>query len=186
MSRSTKNRLRLAAEIAKNGRPVSVPCDFCLLSNSNCIAMEGTARPKCSECVRRGKSCVNLSWESLDSTREEYRKKVEEDEKLLSEVLARLLRNKKILREAEERAKKKTLCLLSEMEKTGELESSSEESVDAPSDPAPFSFPDNGCPAADALTGLSPAVWTMTGFLDDTVNGWFGGPLEPVDTSGGG
>jgi hypothetical protein len=44
-----------------------------------------------------GRPCVNLSWESLDKTRAEYEEKVKKDKQLLVEVIARLLRNKKIL-----------------------------------------------------------------------------------------
>ena len=72
-----------------------------------------------------GRPCVNLSWPSLDRTREEYQKKVDEDEALLATVLARLLRNKKILKQAEERAKRKAECLASEMEALGELDAAS-------------------------------------------------------------
>jgi hypothetical protein len=42
--------------------------------------------------------------------------KVDIDKKLLAEVIVRLLRNKKILAQAEERARKKTLYLASELE----------------------------------------------------------------------
>jgi hypothetical protein len=111
------------------------------------------ARLKCAECVRAGRPCVNLSWSSLDRTREEYAKKVEEDEALLATVLSRLLRNKKILKQAEERAKKKAHCLMAEMDAAGELESE-------------FSAPIN-CPAADALVGLSPMVWSTLAMADD-------------------
>jgi hypothetical protein len=45
---------------------------------------------------------------------------VDEDKKLLAEVIARLLRNKKILAQAKERARKKALCLTSELEAEGE------------------------------------------------------------------
>ncbi|KAK5161657.1 hypothetical protein LTS14_000001 [Recurvomyces mirabilis] len=80
-----------------------------------------------------------MLWESLDRTREEYRKKVEKDEEELSIVLSRLMRNKKILKQADERAKMKAACLKSEMEAAGELG-------------------DEDCPTADATVGLSPAV----------------------------
>jgi hypothetical protein len=48
-----------------------------------------------------------MSWVLLDKTREEYEKKVEADEKLLAEVVTRLMRNKKILQQAKSRAKRK-------------------------------------------------------------------------------
>ena len=60
--------------------------------------LEGSSRLKCSECTKAGKPCVNMSWALLDKTREEYEKKVEDDEMLLATVIARLLRNKKILK----------------------------------------------------------------------------------------
>jgi hypothetical protein len=152
-SASTKNRLRLASEIQRNGRPVDIPCDRCFLSGHTCIAMANASRLRCSECVRLGRPCVNLSWDSLDRTREEYQRKVDEDEAELSVILARLMRNKKILRQAEHRAERKALCLSNEMEATGELES-----VD-------------NCPAADAGTSVSPAVWSTINFLDEAVTG---------------
>ena len=119
-------------------------------------------RLKCSECVRSGRPCVNLSWQSLDKTREEYQKKVDEDEKLLAEVIARLLRNKKILAQATERARKKMLCLADGLRDSGE-------EVDAAA---------VDCPATDALVGYSPAMWSTLSFLDDLV-----APNVPVEPS---
>jgi uncharacterized protein (DUF169 family) len=88
----------------------------------------------------------------LDKTREEYRKKVDADESLLAEVMTRLIRNKKILRQAEERAKKKMMCLASEMRDNGE-------EVDATAE-------DFNCPGADALVGFSPTMWATMGMLE--------------------
>ncbi|KAF4546922.1 Hypothetical protein D9617_96g011900 [Elsinoe fawcettii] len=93
-----------------------------------------------------------MSWASLDKTREEYQKKVDEDEAELSRVLARLMRNKKILKLAEERAKKKMECLATEMEDNNELEE-----VD-------------NCPAAGVHAGLSPAVWASLDMVNQAVD----------------
>ena len=41
---------------------------------------------------------------------------MDEDEQLLATVILRLLRNKKILAQAKERARRKALCLASELE----------------------------------------------------------------------
>lgn len=49
--------------------------------------------------------------------------------------------------------KRKALCLANEMEALNELEA--KEAGD--------------CPAADATTGLSPAVWTTIGFVNDAL-----------------
>lgn len=150
-SSSTKNRLRLAAEIQRNGRLVAIPCDRCFVSGHTCIAMENASRLRCSECVRLGRPCVNLSWESLDRTREEYQKKIDEDEELLAQVLARLMRNKKILKQAEQRASKKANCLMSELDSSGDLEVAED------------------CPAAGSTVGVSPAVWSSLNFLDEAL-----------------
>lgn len=91
-----------------------------------------------------------MSWSSLDKTREEYKKKVEEDEKALSVLMVRLLRNKKILAQAEERARKKTLCLAAEMAADGE----------------DVSAEDLSCPAAAATVGYSAAMWTTLDMVD--------------------
>lgn len=95
-----------------------------------------------------------MSWESLDRTREEYQKKVDDDEKLLAEVISRLLRNKKILKQAEERARKKALCLASEMEEMGETEAAEGED----------------CPAASISAAFSPTMWATLGLLDESVS----------------
>jgi anaerobic ribonucleoside-triphosphate reductase len=99
---------------------------------------------KCSECTRLSHACVNLSWTSLNKTREEYRQKVEANESLLAEVMTRLIKNKKILRQAEERAKKKMLCLVSKLRDSGA-------EVDATAE-------NFNCLAADALVGFSPTM----------------------------
>ena len=94
-----------------------------------------------------------MSWASLDKTREEYQAKVDADEKLLAEVIARLLRNKKILAQANERARKKALCLASEMEAEGEVVNV--ESLD--------------CPAASIGMAYSPMMWSTLGGIDAAV-----------------
>lgn len=165
-SSSTKNRLRLAAEIHRNGRPVDIPCDRCFSSGHTCIAMENASRLRCSECVRLGRPCVNLSWESLDRTREEYQRKIDEDEEELAKLLTRLMRNKKILRQAENRAQKKAQCLTNEMEATGELDVLED------------------CPAANSGVAVSPAVWSSINFLDEAVSGLFD-PVLPAAPSDG-
>lgn len=158
MGPRSKEHLRLALEIRRNGLPVPVECDYCLSKGRECVAMpEVDGRSlKCSECTRLGHPCVNMSWVSLDKTREEYQKKVDEDEKLLATVIARMLRNKKILKQAEERARKKTLCLADSLRGAGEAVDAEVSVVEA-------------CPAADAGVGLSPALWSIHGFLDELV-----------------
>ena len=116
--------------------------------------MEGHKR--CAECSRIGRKCVNLSWEALDRTRDEYRKKVEEDEEELAKLLARLMRDKKILRQADNRAKQKSECLAAELEASSAMDQ------------------DDDCPAADACVNLSPAVWTTLDFVNSATDPFYG------------
>ena len=155
MSRQLQNRLRSAFEIQNRGEVVEIPCDRCAANNKLCVAMQNVARPRCSECVRSGKTCTNMTWSSLDKTRAEYRKKVKDGEAKLAEVIAALIRDKKILEHAEEKAARKNEHLLAEMEKNGELEVDEDES----------------CPAASALVGLSPAIWATQDVVNNAVAG---------------
>lgn len=152
-SSSHQRRLRLSSEIRRANHPAEVPCNHCFLQGLVCFVMPDS-RLRCAECTRLGKKCVNMSWESLDRTREEYQKKVDDDEKLLAEVISRLLRNKKILKQAEERARKKALCLASEMEEMGETEAAEGED----------------CPAASISAAFSPTMWATLGLLDESVS----------------
>lgn len=162
-SESTLKKRRLESEIKQYGVAVDIPCDRCFWSGCPCVVMDSSKRLKCAECVRQGKACVNLSWESLDRTRTRLRKEIDDDEEELARVMARLMRNKKILRQADDRAKRKAECLASELEAAGEpgLED---------------------CPAADATVGLSPAVWESLAFMESAID-FSGGPSEVASTS---
>lgn len=146
---NTVRKHRLHKEILSANTIAEDPCADCYLENRECFIMPGSGL-KCAECVRMGRPCVNMSWSSLDKTREEYEKKVEEDEKELAAVIARLLRDKRILAQAKERARKKTVCLAAEMEAEGE--SVHAETVN--------------CPAADALVGYSATMWSTLDLVD--------------------
>ena len=76
-------------------------------------------RLKCLEYVCVSYLCVNLSQEPLDRTRAKYKKKVEDNKKLLTEVIARMLHNKKILAQAKERAAKKAEYLANKLDTKG-------------------------------------------------------------------
>jgi hypothetical protein len=73
---------------------------------------------------------------------------------LLQEVISRLLQNKKILAQANERARKKVLCLASKIEIVDNAEVQVEK----------FDYP-------AALIGieLSPTVWSTIRILDNAV-----------------
>lgn len=173
-SSSSIKKRRLEKEIQTYAIVADLPCFRCLENNHRCIVMDSSKRLKCAECVKQGKPCVGLSWESLDRTRERLRREIDEHEDELAEILGKLMRKKKILRQADERARRKAECLAAEMEADGEL--------DAPVD----------CPAANATVGLSPVMWSALGQIDDFIG--FGASLAgpevvvggPGDTGGGG
>ena len=100
---------------------------------------------------------MNMSWASLDSSREHIQRKIDEDEVLLAEVMGRLLRNKKLLRSVKEKAQKKTECLAAELE-------------EVPETPPPEDVFVEDCPAAAATVGLSPITWETLASLDSMVS----------------
>ena len=121
MSRSQQNRLRVAFEIAQYDIIVATPCDRCLFFGRNCIAMKFFSRLKCFECVRFKKSCTNFSWKTLNKTREKYKRKIQSNEEKLTKVINRLLRNKRILQQVDEKTKRKIEHLLKELNQFDEL-----------------------------------------------------------------
>ena len=120
---SSRNRIRASREIERLGVIAQVPCDRCYRDNVACIMMEdSSSKSKCAACTRRGKPCVSVPWENLDRTRDELEHKIDQESARQSELLlqlqescARLDRFRKVLRQAEERAKAKTICLLEEI-----------------------------------------------------------------------
>jgi hypothetical protein len=99
MSRQKENRLRLAKEIQLTSSLATFPYNLCFSTSSPYIIIaDRPKRLKCAKYIRKGRPCINLSWASLDRTREEYKKKVDKSEEELVKVITRLLRKKKILR----------------------------------------------------------------------------------------
>ena len=72
---------------------------------------------------------------------------------MLSKVITRLLRNKKILAQANKRAQRKALCLASELEAEGEDVNA--QSLD--------------CLAASISIAYSPIMWSTLGGIDNAV-----------------
>jgi capsular polysaccharide biosynthesis protein len=66
----------------------------------------------------------------LDKTRKEYKKKVEADKTLLAVVVTQLLRNKKILKQANNRAQQKALCIANKIVESSKLDTAKE--IDCP------------------------------------------------------
>ncbi len=106
---SHQNRIRLAFEIDRYETLVNFAYKRCCYTSKPCIVIkDSSSRLKCSKCVRANKSCVNMSWASLDRTREDLSSKVAKNEVVLAIVITRLLRNKKMLKKVDAKAKRKT------------------------------------------------------------------------------
>ncbi len=106
---SHQNRIRLAFEIDRYETLVNFACERCCYTSKPCIVMEdSSSHLKCLKCVRASKSCVNMSWAFLNRTRKDLFSKVTKDEIVLAIVITQLLRNKKMLKKVDAKAKRKT------------------------------------------------------------------------------
>ena len=122
MFRFHKNRFRFVFEIERYDQFVDIICDRCCLTNCFYIAMKHFFhRFECFECIRIDKSCVNMSWFSLNRIRDENFQKIVENEKILTIVITRLFRNKFFLKKINAKTNRKTQCLLSKMKKSNAL-----------------------------------------------------------------
>lgn len=122
-----QKKKRAFEEIEKHGERAQVACEHCFKHNIRCVVMSSSRSVKCASCAAKGIKCVNVSWESLDRTREETKAEIEEDmdelERLMERQLAlaaKIARKRKVLKLAEQRAKAKTICLLDELEEEEE------------------------------------------------------------------
>jgi len=120
LTREYDNRLRAAKEITISGSPPDLACVYCFNHSILCVMME--SHFKCAECTRQGHPCVGVTWESLDRVRDKLESEIlqaeEKQARLLEEqsrLFAKLARLRKTLRQTQDRAKQKTLCLLKEM-----------------------------------------------------------------------
>ena len=88
--------------------------------------LEGLSCLKCAKYTKAGKPCVNMSQTLLDKTCKEYKKKVEENKTLLATIIAQLLQNKKILKQANNRAQQKALCIANKIVESSNLDTAEE------------------------------------------------------------
>lgn len=115
-------RKRAFEETELNGCISLLSCEHCYKRNIRCVVMDRSKGVRCASCAAKGIKCVNVSWGSLDRTREEKKKAINDDLQKLVEITARLERNRRDLELAEKRAKAKTICLLDELEEEDEAQ----------------------------------------------------------------
>jgi len=152
MSYQQQSRICLAFEIDRYDILIDFVCERCSCSNKSCIVMKDSlSRLKCSKCVRANKACVNMSWISLNRIRKNLFSKIAKNEAVLTIVITRLLRNKKMLKKADAKAKRKTQCLLFKIKKLNVAESSD-------------------CFVANALIEASSAIWSSLAMLNNFSN----------------
>jgi len=124
MSYQQQSRICLASEIDRYDILINFACERCSYSNKLCIAMkDSSSHLKCSKCVRANKACVNMSWASLNRIRKDLFSKIAKNETVLAIVITRLLRNKKMLKKVDAKAKRKTQYFLFEIKKLNVAES---------------------------------------------------------------
>ena len=80
-SRASAYRKQLAAQICDHNFVLLALCDFCVLNHKLYFQMsDNNNKLKCAECTCCGKSCVSLSWESLNMTQDNLHKDLAVDE----------------------------------------------------------------------------------------------------------
>jgi hypothetical protein len=122
LSDFNEQKKRAFDEIEKQGDISLLACEHCYKHGIRCVVMEGGKSTRCASCAAKGIKCVNISWTSLDKTREETKAAINEDLQRLEEITARLAQNRRVLELAEKRAKAKAVCLLDEIEEKEEAE----------------------------------------------------------------
>ena len=124
---SHRDRLCLARKIQSDGDLAVRPCRDCHSLGRACIVMPPNDRLKCSECTRRGRPCVDMSWDSVERTKDLLKDDVRREEEAVLEMMrqllerqARLARKRKLLEQAQQRSDEQMECLIREMEAGGE------------------------------------------------------------------
>ena len=69
------------------------------------------------ECSRVGKKCIDVFWIELDRTRADTRRKLKSTLDDLKRVQAKVVRLRKILKQAQRRTQDKTICLTKKLNK---------------------------------------------------------------------
>ena len=109
MSFEQQSCLCIAFEIERYNILVNIACKRCSLFNCFCIIIKDVLFClKCLKCVCTNKLCVNMSWFSFNYNRKDLFVKIAKDKVLLAIVIIWLLRNKKILKKIDAKAKRKT------------------------------------------------------------------------------
>ena len=128
-SKSHQSRLKAYRRIKKLSSISAFPCERCYFSNRSCFVMpsSGRSRLHCVECRRRGRRCVEISWDAVDrsvtNAQEEVRRSESEywdTAQRLSQLQAQLSEKRQVLEAARQRATEQLRCLKAELDAEGE------------------------------------------------------------------
>ena len=125
------NCLHTAKKITVSDSSSNIVCVYCFNHFILCVMMK--PHSKCAECTHQDHSCVGVMWESLNRVHNKLKSKILQTEKEQARLFAKLSWLHKMLRQTQDCAKQKTLCLLKKMsndndgdEKTPQLETLSQ------------------------------------------------------------
>jgi len=107
------NHLHAAKKITVSGSPLNIACVYCFNHSILCVMMK--SHFKCAENTHQGHPCVSVTWKSLDCVRDKLKSKILQTEKEQACLFAKLSWLRKTLRQTQDCAKQKTLCLLKKM-----------------------------------------------------------------------
>jgi hypothetical protein len=202
LSKQQQDKLKLAEQIERYGLPAEWSCERCFKSLHECVVMPSRPDLKCARCTQLGKSCVKVSWDSLDRIRDQKAAEIADAKeklrianaeamKMMEEVVrrqaeaAKLLesinRNEKVLNQAHERAKAKTICMLEEIQEEEEAGRSNKRKRSSSDDSAPGVQRSLGVGFDDLVTWPEEAPhpnWDVLGGLGGI------GQLGPVPSEG--
>ncbi len=114
-----QNCICFVFEIDRYETFVNFVCKRCYCNSKSYIAIKDSLfYLKCLKCVYANKLYVNMLWVFLNYIRKDLFFKVIKNEIVLTIIIMRLLRNKKMLKKINAKIKRKTQCLLSSIKKS--------------------------------------------------------------------
>ncbi len=107
------NCLCTAKEITVADSSLNIICIYCFNHSILCVMMK--SHFKCTECTHQGHSCVSVTWKSLNCVCNKLESKILQTEEEQAHLFTKLSWLRKTLRQTQDCAKQKTLCLLKKM-----------------------------------------------------------------------
>jgi hypothetical protein len=163
LSKSQNNRKRLAEFVEEIGEPSEIVCDHCSKRNLPCIIMSSSTM-KCSSCTKKGIKCVNVSWDVLNRTRSQTRAQIDKDTEEVALIMARIMRNRKVLELADRRARGKAICVLEELE----VEEAAEREANGGMSNGEIAEANAELSSLMAADGSAPVDWGAMGFVGES------------------